>query len=284
MGEFAVDYVEAAMADDVVLTAITEQGANTKNYIPVPKNANLITAVKISVGQIGTDVITGNTFTVHLIGPEGEQVYAGPVVSRAGAAATDGGVAYSKPETYMTAIPCSGLSQIGVKANFSGDDPGACHIAVQLEFDGVPGVIKDADCREIAIGAAANTLLALTTKMETTGYGNFKANGKRVREIRIGCAWDPEGNATAGLLLMPGFELAGGGLLTNNKPLCMVGPSGISGADTDVAGSQAVVANLERVVPGVNGIATAQSGEIVAKAQAIESISPGQAIMCLCFG
>lgn len=283
MGNFASEYLEVAMADDVVLTDVTEQGANTKNYIAVPKGAQHITAVKIFVGIIGADVITGNTMTVKLVGPPGEQVYAGPNTSTSGAAATAGGLAIGKPEVYQTRISVAGLAQIGIQANFSGDDPGAMHIGVQLEFDGVPGQIVDADCREIAIGAAANTLLALTTKMNTTGYGNFKANGKPIKEIRFGCAWDPEGNATAGLLMMPALHLSGGGLVTPNKPLKFLGPAGFSGPDTDVAGAQAVIANLERVVPGV-GIPTAQSGEIEASAQAIESVQGGQAICCLCFG
>lgn len=283
MGEFASDFLEVAMPDDVTLVQVTEQGALTNNYIPVPKGAMFITAVKIFVGIIGADVITGNTFTVHLKGPEGNQVYAGPLLSTAGAAATAGGLAYGKPEIYQTRIPCSKLSRIDIEANFSGDDPGAAHIAVQLEFDGVPGQIVDADCREIAIGAAANTLLALTTKMATTGYGNFKADGKMIKEIRFGAAFDPEGNATAGLLMMPSLELGGNGLVTPNKPIKAVGPTGFSGPDTDVAGAQAVISNLERIIPG-NGIRTNQSGDIEAKAQTIESISAAQAICCLCFG
>lgn len=283
MGEFASDYLEVAMADDVTLYDVTEQGANTKNYISVPQGAQFITAVKIGVGVIAADVITGNTFTVHLVGPKGSQIYAGPLMSNAGAAATAGGIAYSKPEVYQTRIPVAGLNQVGIQANFSGDDPGTAHVIVALEFDGVPGMITDADCREIAIGAAANTLLALTTRMNTTGYGNFKATGKMIKEIRFGAALDPEGNATAGLIFMPTCHLSGEGLVTSRKPIKIIGPSGGTGPDTDVHGPGMVIANLERVVPGP-GIRTNQSGEIEATAQNIESINAGQAICCLCFG
>lgn len=283
MPSFASDYREAVMTDDNVAVALTAQGANTPGAFIVPKGAQYITAIKIKVSGIVADVITGNTMTVHLIGLPGQQWYAGPLLSNSGAAATSGGFMYHKGEVYQTKIPVAGVAQFDAEAIFQGDDPGQLHCGLQVEYDGVPGVIVDADVREIAIGAAANTLLALTTRGTSTTAGNFKTNGRPIREIRFGAALDPEGNATAGLVWMPALHLDGNGLVTTNKPIKLLGPSGPTQPDTDVAGNQSAVVELERIVPGPMGIAT-QNGEVEASAQNIESINPGEAICCLCYG
>lgn len=282
MGEFASDYREAVLTDDGVAALLTAQGANTPGAFVVPKNAQYITAIKIKVSGIVTDVVTGNTTTVHFIGLPGQQWYAGPLLSLAGAAATSGGFAYHKGEVYQTRIPVSGIGQFEAEAIFRGDDPGQLHVGVQVEYDGVPGVITDADVREIAIGAAANTLVALTYRGASTTAGNFKTNGRPIKEIRFGAALDPTGDAANGLVWMPALHLDGNGLVTSNKPLKFLGPSGPTQPDTDVSGNQNTVAELERIVPGM-GIKT-QQGEVEASAQNIESINPGEAICCLCYG
>lgn len=282
MGEFYVDYREVELADDGVAGNLTAQGANTPGNFIVPKGAQYITAVRIAVGAISADVITGNTTSVHLIGLTGQQWYAGPCLSISGAAATAGAFGYSASETYQTRIPVANVSQFSAEAVFNGDDPGSVHIGLTIEFDGVPGMITDADTREIAIGAAANTLVAMQTRGADTAAGNIQTNGKPLREIRFGAALDPEGNATAGLIWMPALHLDGNGLVSANKPLRLIGTSGTVGPDTDVTPAIQVV-NLQRTVCGPAGVKT-QTGTIEASAQNIESINPGQAIVCLCFG
>ena len=66
MGEFFSDFREAPMAAVDTAYPLTQKGALTPGAFVVPKNAQRITAIKIFISGIATDVVTGSTCAVNL--------------------------------------------------------------------------------------------------------------------------------------------------------------------------------------------------------------------------
>lgn len=281
MGEFFSDFRECPLAAVDTAYPLTQMGALTPGAFIVPKNAQRITAIKIFVSGISTDVVTGTTFAVELRGIKGDQWYVGPMVSESGAAATSGGFDYRDGMTYQTNIDVSGVGQFDAFCYANGEDMGTAHLLLVIEYDGVPGRIKESDYREIDIGAAANTPVAVVDRGATAAQGNFKPKGRTVVEIVFGAALDPTGDAANGLVFAPALELSGNALLTGG-PYRFVGPSGPTQPDTDVSGNQSAIVNPHRIIPGA-GIRT-QDGDLIASAQNIESINPGHSIVGICYG
>lgn len=280
MGDFFSDFRECPCAAVDTAYALTQQGALTPGAFIVPKGASRITAIKIFVSGIVTDVVTGTTTAIELRGIGGDQWYVGPMCSQSGAAATSGGFDFRDGMVYQTNIDVSRISQFDAFAYLNGEDMGTGHILLAIEYDGIPGRIRESDYREIDIGAAANTLVAVVDRGVTAAQGNFKPNGRTICEVVFGAALDPTGDAANGLVFAPAMELSGNGLLTGG-PYKFLGPAGPTQPDTDVAGNQSVIVNPSRVIPG-SGIRT-QNGDVVASAQNIESINPGHAIVGICY-
>lgn len=280
MGEFFSDYRECPCAAVDTAYAMTQQGANTPGAFIVPKNAQYITALKIFISGISTDVVTGTTCAVHLVGLNGDQWWPGPLCSESGAAATSGGFAYADAMIYQTKIPVTGVTQFDAEAFVNGEDLGTAHMLLQVEYDGVPGRASQCDYREDDIGAAANTLVALVTRGAAAAAGNFRPNGRTIVEVVFGAALDPTGDAANGLVFAPALHLQGGGLIAGG-PYRFLGPAGPTQPDTDVSGNQSTIVALSRVIPG-SGIRT-QIGEVEATSQNIESINPGHAIVGLLY-
>lgn len=262
---------------------MTQKGANTPGDFVVPTTASRITAIKINISGIATDVVTGTTCAVHLTGGGlkgvGEGWFAGPLCSESGAAATSGGFDYRDGELYKTNIPVNAGGQFAAVAYVNGEDMGTAHMLLWIEYDGDPGIITDADYREGDIGAAANTLVALIARGDNAAANNFKPKG-RIVEVRFGAALDPTGDAAAGLVFAPHATLSGPGLFAAGN-YDFLGPSGPTQPDTDVAGNQSVVQPLSKYA--VN-IGVKVGSDIVASAENIESINPGHAIVALCYG
>jgi hypothetical protein len=271
------DFRECPLAAVDTAYPVTQKGADTPGPIIAPENG-YITAIRIFVSGIVTDVVTGTSFMINLKGLTGNQWYAGPLLSCAGAAATSGGFDFRRGQLYKTRIPVKQGDAISIDAFANGEDAGTAHILVNLEFNGEPGKITEADCREDDIGAAANTLVSLTHRGAAVDEGDFRTNGKPICEILFGAALDPTGDAANGLVFAPALELSGNGLMKQGN-YAFVGPSGPTQPDTDVSGGQQVVTELERYI----GTIPTKNGSIRARAQNIESINPGHAMICLCF-
>lgn len=273
------DFRECPCAAVDTAYPLTQKGANTPGDFVVPSTARSLTGIRIFVSGIATDVVTGTTTAVHLTGVGGLQWYPGPMISIAGAAATSGGMEFRDSMMYKTNIDVSQVRQIAAEAFVNGEDLGTAHILLELEYDGEPGKVKDCDYREDDIGAAANTLVALTHRGAAVDQGDFKPQGT-IGEIIFGAALDPTGDAAAGLVFAPALTLSGPGFIAAGN-YSVVGPSGPTQPDTDVAGNQGCIQNPGRRIcniPTKGGNST-----IHAEAQNIESINPGHAIVALCY-
>lgn len=278
---YDTDYREAPCAAVDTAYALTAQGADTPGAFIVPSTASMITALRIFVSGIVTDVVTGSTIAVQIQGSGlrgvGDGWFVGPLLSCAGAAATSGGFDYRDGMIYKTRIPVVPGAPFNATAYINGEDAGTAHVLLEVEYDGVPGLIVDGDYREGDIGAAANTLVNLTARGPATDEGDFRPAGRTIGEIVFGAALDPTGDAANGLVFAPALHLTGNGLV-NAGNYNIVGPSGPTQPDTDVSGGQQVVCNPTRRICG-SGIATKANGTIRAQAQNIESINAGHAIV-----
>lgn len=275
------DFRECPLAAVDTMYPMTQCGADTPGAFIVPTTARAITAIKIFISGISTDVITGTTCAVHLFGagikcPNGW--FVGPLCSESGAAATSGGFAYAGGMVYKTNIGVNPGGVFSAEAVVNGEDMGTAHMQVLIEYDGVPGQIKDGDYREGDIGAAANTPVALTARGPAVDEGDFIPSGE-ICEVVFGAALDPTGDAANGLVFAPALQLSGNGLL-NQGNYRLLGPSGPTQPDTDVAGNQSVVVNPERYI---GSIPIKSGSRIRASAQNIESINPGHAIVGLLY-
>ncbi len=276
------DFREAPLAAVDTLYPLTQQGADTPGSFVVPTTVSRITTIKIFISGIATDVVTGTTFAVHLFGGGivlGNGWFVGPLCSQSGAAATSGGFDYRGGMTYKTNIPVKPGGTFSAEAVANGEDMGTAHLLLWIEYDGVPGQIKDGDYREDDIGAAANTLVSLTHRGAAVDEGDFKPLGTII-EVVFGAALDPTGDAAAGLNFAPAVQLSGPGLMQagNYK---FLGPSGPTQPDTDLSGNQSVVVNPERYI---TNIATkGGTSSIRAQAQNIESVNPSHAIIGLLY-
>lgn len=281
MTQYDTDFRECPCAAVDTAYPLTQKGANTPGDFVVPVTAQKITAIKIFVSGIATDVVTGTTTAVHLIGLGGMQWYPGPMISIAGAAATSGGMEFRGAMVYSTNIDVSKVSSFSAEAFCNGEDLGTPHILLLIEYDGFPGRVKDCDYREDDIGAAANTLVSLTHRGAAVDQGDFKPIGT-IGEIVFGAALDPTGDAANGLVFAPALTLSGPGLTLSGN-YAFLGPAGPTQPDTDVAGNQNCIVNPERYLCGPTGIPVKVGGTINAAAQNIESINPGHAIVGLCY-
>lgn len=280
---YDVDFRENPCAAVDTMYPLTAKGANTPGDFVVPADVSRITAIRIYVSGIATDVVTGSTCAVHLYGGGiklGYGWFVGPLISLAGAAATSGGYEFREAMIYSTNIPVTPGGTFSADGVFNGEDLGTPHMLVLIEYDGNPGKITDMDYREDDIGAAANTPVALTHRGAAVESGGFRPIGT-IGEIVVGAALDPTGDAAAGLVFAPEITLAGTGLVRSGY-YTFLGPAGPTQPDTDVAGNQQCIQNPSRYLCG-NGIQTKLSGIIDATGQNIESINPGHAIVGLCY-
>lgn len=280
---YDTDYREVAMAAIDTAYPVIEQGANTRNGFTVPSTVSKLTAVRIGLGAIGTDVIVGVTSAIKISGTGlkvPELFLVGPMIAAAGAAATDGGFSQAEPMLYKTNIGVKPGNTIDVTAFVHGEDIGAAHILVEFEYDGIPGRITGGDYREESTGAAANTLVTLARRGDVAAQGVFKPTGPII-EIVFGAILDPVGHATDGLLVAPALHLTGNGLQVNGE-YKVIGQIGQAHPDTDVVGTGAISVNPSRRECGA-GIPIKVNGEITAQAQNIESIQAIHAIVGLLY-
>lgn len=276
------DFRECPCAAVDTFYPMTQKGANTPGAFVVPTTANRITAIKIMISGIATDVVTGTTCGVHLSGGGitiGEGYFAGPLLSLSGAAATSGGFAYNEGEIYKTNIPVMPGGQFNAHAFLNGEDPGTAHVLLWIEYDGEPGAITDADLRTADNGAAANTRYGHIERADNAAAGNFKPVG-RIIEVRVGAALDPTGDAANGLVFAPAFDLSGPGLQVAGN-YDFLGPAGPTQPDTDVSGNGNTVQPLSKHMTNI-GVKT--GSDIIGSAQNIESVNPSHSIICLCYG
>ena len=276
------DFRECPCAAVDTAYPMTQQGADTPGAFDVPTTASRITAIRIFISGLSTDVVTGTTCAVHLYGGGiviGEGWFPGPLCSESGAAATSGGFAYAGSMIYKTNIPVKGGGKISADAFVHGEDMGTAHMLLELEYDGEPGRIVDCDYREDDIGAAANALVTLATRGAAVAEGDFKPAFGTICEIIVGAALDPTGDAANGLVFAPAFQLSGPGLMLagNYK---FLGPAGPTQPDTDVSGIQSVIINPERYLTNIR---VKVGNAIRVQAQNIESINPGHAIVAFCY-
>jgi hypothetical protein len=281
---YDVDYRENPCAAVDTAYPLTAQGADTPGAFVVPTTAHYISMIKIFVSGIATDVVTGTTCAVHFTGGGiklGLGWFVGPLISLAGAAATSGGYEFRDGMTYKTNIPVNPGGTFNVDGFVNGEDLGTAHLLVLVEYDGEPGMITDGDYREDDIGAAANTLVALTHRGAAVDEGDFRPIGS-ICEVVFGAALDPTGDAANGLVFAPALKLSGPALVDAGN-YNFLGPAGPTQPDTDVSGNQQCIANPSRyLIPG--GIRTkAGNATLRAQAQNIESINPGHAIVGLLY-
>lgn len=277
------DFREAAAAAVDTAYNLTAKGADTPGAFIVPTTASRITGLKFYVSGIVTDVVMGAITEFHISGsgvkiPNGW--FAGPMISVSGAAATSGGFEYRDGMQYKTNIPVSPGGTFNIEGFIIGEDIGTAHLLAEVEYDGVPGKITDADVRDDAIGAAANTPVALTSRGAAVVEGDFRPTGTII-EVIFGAALDPTGDAANGLNWCPALQLTGPGLM-NAGNYSFLGPAGPTQPDTDVSGNQQCINNPSRKI--CNIATKAGNSTIRPMAQNIESINPGQAVCCLCYG
>lgn len=145
---------------------LTELGGNSPGTVDVPQ-ATLLTGIRISVAPDWTaDAAYGFSSAISLDGPgiAGYQSYPGPCMGTTGVATGSSGCHVCIPQAYKTRIPVIPGQGIDVYGWMHGEDAGELHMMVTLEFDGIPGMIKDMDYREENL-TAANTPVTLGAKL-----------------------------------------------------------------------------------------------------------------------
>jgi len=260
------DYRENDISALDTKTALTEQGADSPGAFDVPVDARKITEILIAIGLDPTaDTLLGFSSAIKLSGAGvkglGEGCFPGPVGTICGAAGTSAGMVYKKAQRYLTNIPVKGGGKINVDGYMHGEDIGNIHMLAQLVYDGpIQGRIIDMDYREQDL-TAANTLVALNTKLGAT-EGDFKVAYSKIGEIFFGAGLKP----VAGPLRMcPTLHLEGNALVRagNYKWL---GPSGGQQDDIAVSGAS-IITDLEKYITDID---VKIGNTLRAKAQMIE--------------
>jgi len=278
---YDTDYREAPLAAIDTAYALTQKGADTPLAFVVPTTVSRITGLYIGLGALVQDLYVGTTSAVHLFGGGivlGEGYFPGPMLNAASAAATCGGYAQASPMKYKTNIPVKPGGTFNAEAFIHGEDPVSAHVILMIEYDGVPGVIKDCDYREETVGAAANTL----TRLGVRGAGVAEPDMKPVStigEVIFGAIMDPNGHATDSFTSAPALHLTGPGLLINGN-YQFIGACGFEQPDNDVAGNQAQIINPERYICNIQ---IKKGSDIRASAQNLESILSTHAICGLAY-
>lgn len=176
---------ENTIDDDDVAHALTELGANSPGTVDVPAS-NLLTGIYIAVAPDWTaDAAYGFSSAVQLSGPgiAGYQSYPGPCMGTTGVATGSSGCHTCRPQHYKTRIPVIAGQGIDVTGWLHGEDMGELHMMVTLEFDGVPGMIKDMDYREENL-AAANTAVVLGAKLGAA-HAYIQPSTLQIGEIHV---------------------------------------------------------------------------------------------------
>lgn len=190
-------------------TALTERGSLSPGNVVVPQ-ATLLTGIKISVAPDWTaDAHYGYSSAIQLSGSGvgGHQCYPGPCGFTTGVATGSSGVSVMNPQRYKTRIPVQPGQGIAISGYMHGEDCGSLRMAVGLEFDGVPGMIKDMDYREENL-AAANTPVTLGAKLGAAD-AYIEPASLQIGEIHVNGGL----KAVAGpLASVAEFEIYGGGI------------------------------------------------------------------------
>lgn len=228
-------------------TSLTELGANSPGTVDVPQ-AGMLTGIKISVAPDWTaDSLLGYSTAIQLEGSGigGLQSYPGPCGATGGAAATSSGLNIKNPQRYKVKIPVVPGQGIDIAGFLHGEDIGSIRMAVTLEFDGVPGIIKDMDYREADI-TAANTLTILANKLgRAEAY--IQPSSRQIGEIHVNAGVKVVAGPLATVAV---YELFGPAIPTGSVHE-MVGP-GISVQDdaTISPTSNQVTSEVYQVPPG----------------------------------
>jgi len=278
---YDTDMREAPLTDIDVAVALTQKGADTPGPIIVPTTVSRITGIYIGLGALVQDVYIGTTSAIHLKGGGiviGEGYFPGPMLNAASAAATCGGYAQASPMKYKTNIPVKAGGSIEVEGFIHGEDPVAAHLIVMIEYDGVPGLIKDCDYREETVGAAANTFTRLGVRGAAVAEPDMKPPST-IGEVIFGAIMDPNGDATASFTSAPHMHLTGPGLLINGN-YDFIGACGFEQPDNDIAGNQAQIINPERYICNIQ---IKKGSDIRVSAQNIQSILSTHAICGLAY-
>lgn len=278
---YDTDYREAPLAAIDTAYPLTQQGADTPGPFIVPTTASKITGIYIGLGSLVQDVYVGTTSAVHLFGSGitiGEGYFPGPMMNAASAAATCGGYAQASPMKYKTNIPVKGGGTFSAEAFIHGEDPVSAHVILMIEYDGVPGRIRDCDYREETIGAAANTLTRLGVRGAGVAEPDFNPVGT-IGEVIFGAIMDPNGDAAASFTSAPALHLSGAGLLVNGN-YKFIGACGFEQPDNDIAGNQAQILSPERYICNIQ---VKVGSQIRASAQNLESILSSHAICGLAY-
>lgn len=200
---------ENAVGTADTATALTELSGNSPGTVTIPA-ASLLTGIYISIGMDWTaDAAYAVSSAIRLSGSgiSGYQSYPGPCLSTLGVATGSSGSNICPPQKYKTKIPVTPGQGIDIDGFLHGEDGGEMHMAVTLEFDGVPGMIRDMDYREENL-TAANTAVTLGAKLGAA-HAYIHPSTLQIGEVHVNGA----NKAIAGPLGAPTlFELFGAAL------------------------------------------------------------------------
>jgi len=168
-------------------TQLTELGANSPGTVDVPQSS-MLTGIYINAApQWTADAHYGFSSAIRLSGSgiSGYQSYPGPCGGTCGLAVGSCGFSAHPAQRYKTRIPVVPGQGIDIEGFMHGEDMGDLQLMVTLEFDGVPGMIRDMDYREENL-TAANTPVVLGAKLgaahayiqpSTLNIGEIHLNG-----------------------------------------------------------------------------------------------------------
>jgi len=191
-------------------TQITELCANSPGTVDVPQSS-MLTAIYINAApQWTADAHYGFSSAIRLSGSgiSGYQSYPGPCGGTAGLAVGSCGFSAHPAQRYKTRIPVIPGQGIDIEGFMHGEDIGDLQIMVTLEFDGVPGMIKDMDYRECDL-TTVNTPVVLGTKLGAA-YAYIQPSSLQIGEIHVNAGVKQVGAAPLGAPTL--FELFGAAL------------------------------------------------------------------------
>ena len=207
---YSVATRENVVADDDVATQLTELGANSPGIVDVPQ-ASMLTGIYVNAApQWTADAHYGFSTAIRLSGSGigGLQSYPGPCGGTAGLAVGSCGFSAHPAQRYKTRIPVVPGQGIRIDGYMHGEDMGDIQIMVTLEFDGVPGMIKDMDYREENL-TTVNTPVVLGAKLGAT-EAYIQPSSLQIGEIHVNCGVKQVGAAPLGAVTL--FELFGAAL------------------------------------------------------------------------
>lgn len=185
---FDCDVREADVTALDTATSLTALGAATPGNFIVPATAHRITQITINaVPDITADTIFAWGSAIKIrgagIASGGELVFPGPFGANTGGTNVDNQGGSRPPQQYHVDIPVNPGGQFGVDGYMLGTlDVGSLRIVCEIEYDGVPGLIKDMDYRYGEL-TAANTFVRLTERDGGVTFNSFKAPTGRIAEL-----------------------------------------------------------------------------------------------------